>query len=345
MGIWYCTREDVKSALDFKETARNNVQVDESIEAASRSVEGYLHRKFYPLAATRYFDWPDSQYRSAYRVWLDQHEIVSVTTLSSGGTTISSSDYFLRPDDGPPFTYVEIDLASNASFGGGSTHQRDITVTGVFGYSADSVVAGATAEALDDSETGVDVTNSALIGVGDIIKVDSERMLVTEKSMITTTQTIQASLTASAAATTVAVTTGSSYFVGEIILLDAERMLIVDISGNNLTVKRAWDGSVLATHSGSTVYAPRTLTVERGALGTTAAAHLTAAAITKHQVPGLVKQLTKAEALESLLQQQGGYASTQGSGSAANASIGAGLDGLRKRTYAAYGRKARMRSV
>lgn len=346
MGYWISTREMVKSALDSKETARNNAQIDRAIEAGSRSVEGLLHRRLAPTLATRYFDWPNQQHAQFYRLYLDENDLISVTSITSGGTTISSSDYFLEPvNTGPPYARLELDLSSTAAFGGGDTHQRNIAITGLWGYSDDSEPAGATAEALDDSETGVDVTNSALIGVGSILKVDSERLIVTEKSMLTTGQTLQTQVLASVAENVLAVTTGSAYFVGETILLDSERMLIVDISGNNLVVKRAWDGTILATHTGSTIYAPRTLTVVRGALGTTAASHLTAATLTKWAPPALVRDLVVAEAINSIQQETSGYARTVGSGDNEREIGGSGLIGLRKAVCRAYGRKARIRSV
>lgn len=346
MGIWYCTREDVKSSSDFKETARNNVQVDRAIEAASRSIESFLHRKFYPTVATRYFPFPNSQYARPWRLWLDADELISVTTLTSAGVAISSNDYFLEPaNSGPPFTYIELDLDSSAAFGGASTHQRSIAIAGVFGHSADEESAGALAEALDSSETGVDVTDSAVIGVGQIIKADSERMIVTGKTMLTTGQTLQTPLTASAANVLVAVTTGSAYNTGETILLDSERMLIEDIAGNNLIVKRAYDGSVLAAHSGSTIYAPRTLIVQRGALGTTAASHNTSTSIVKHVVPGLVHELAVAESVNAVVQESAGYARASGSGDNQQELIRIGLDDIRDRAYTAYGRKVRSRAV
>lgn len=54
----YATREQVKQALDIKESARSDLQIDIAIEAASDSVDGLLHRVFYPQVMTRYFDWP-----------------------------------------------------------------------------------------------------------------------------------------------------------------------------------------------------------------------------------------------------------------------------------------------
>lgn len=355
MGVWYTTRETVKSALDIKETARSDAQVDRAIEAASRAIDGgnqvggLLKRRFYPQNDTRYFDWPNMQTARPWRLWLDQHEIISVTSITSAGTTISSADYFLRPDYGPPYTHVELDLDSTATFGGGPTHQRDIVITGVFGSSNTEVTAGALAEALDGSETGVDVTDSSLIGVGDLIRVDNERMLVTGKTMLDTGVNIDAgdSLTASNADVSITLSGSSGAPVaGEIILIDAERMLVVDVAGLVLTVRRAWDGSVLATHAANAdIYAPRTLTVTRGAVGTTAATHSTSAAIVRNQPPGLVTSLCVAEALNLLGHEGAGYAYTAGSGKSLTTDSRAALQDLRSLTRAAHGRQTRVRGV
>jgi hypothetical protein len=347
MGVWYATREDVKSALDSKLTARNDAQIDRALESASRTVEGLTHRRFYPLTATRYFDWPNEQHARPWRLWLDGDEAVSVDTLVAGGTTIAASDYYLEPaNDGPPYTRIEIDLSSSAGYASGASHQRAIAVTGVFGYNAESGAAGALAEALDSSETGVDVANSAAIGVGDVLLVDSERMIVTGRSMLDTGQNIGGNLTAAVNDVTVPVTTGSEYTTGETLLVDSERMLIVDVAGNNLTVKRAWDGTVLAAHtSGADIYAPRTLTVTRGALGTTAAAHDTATAVSRHIVPGPVRAYTVALALDLIQQETSGYARTVGSGDNEQEASGRALRALREEVYTRYGRKARTAAV
>jgi len=346
VSVWYTTREQVKAALDSVETARNNGQVDRAIAAATAAIEGRLHRRFYPWTGTRYFDWPNGQRARPWRLRLDADELISVTALSSGGVTIAPTDYFLRPYGGPPYNRVEIDLDSSAVFGGGSTHQRDVTITGVWGYRNDESPAGALAEALDASETAVDVTDSATIGVGHILRINTERMIVTGKTATDTGQNLGGNLTASVADVTVPVTTGSAYTVGEIILIDAERMLIVDIAGNNLVVKRAWDGSVLAAHTtGADVYAPRTLTVTRGALGTTTAAHDTATAIARHDPPPGIVRLATALALDDLLQQSSGYAREVGSGESQREASGRALRAVWDDAYTTYGRKARTRAV
>lgn len=348
----YCTREDVTASLDVKTTARMNAEVDRAIESASDTIDGgtsriagCLHRRFYPELRTMTFDWPDESRSRSWRLWLNQHELISVTSISSGGVALTAGQYFLRPDDGPPRTHVEIDLADDGAFEGGDTHQRAISITGWYGHSDVTASAGALAEQLDASETAVDVTNSAAVGVGDLLQVDTERMLVTEKALLDTGQNLSGQVGASTADTTIAVASGAAFSVGEVILLDAERMLIVDIAGNTLIVKRAWDGSVLAAHNGSDIYAPRTLTVVRGSVGSTAATHESAAAVRRQVYPPLVRELARAEAINTVLQGLSGYARTIGSGESERAAPGAGLKAIREQAYAAFGRKARKRAV
>jgi hypothetical protein len=344
----YATREDVRAALDFADGVRSSGRIDRALDSASRSVEGLLLRRFYPEADTRTFDWPNLSGSRPWRLWLDRDELISVTTLTVAGEAIAAADFFLRPDTGPPYTHVEIDLASSASFSAGDTHQRAIEITGVFGYTAQDDPAGALESAIaSTSTTSVDVTNSALIGVGDLIKIDTERMLVTAKAMLDTTQNLQTSLTASMANATVAVTTGAAYNLDETILIDAERMLILDIAGNNLVVQRAVDGTTLAAHTAPTadIYAPRTLTVTRGALGTTAATHDDAATITRHVVPGPVRALCIAETLNELQQESAAYAKEVGADDTGREAPGAGLVGLRESVRRTYGRRARVRAV
>lgn len=351
MGIWYATREDVMRAVDSKETARNAGQIDRALEAASRSIEALCHRRFYPEIATRSFDWPNTQYAPAWRLWLDANELVSVSAVTSGGTAISTADVLLEPAAyGPPYNRLELNLSSSAAFGGGSTHQRDITITGLYGYRDDESTVGTLAEAVDTTETGIDVdaATSAAVGVGSVLRVDSERLQVTGRTQLDTGQNLGGNLDAKASTVTVPVTDGTLYAVGEVILIGAERMLIVDIAGNTLIVKRGWDGSVLAAHTtGADVYAPRTLTVRRAALGTTAAAHSTAATVYRWDPPGPVQSLAIAEAVSTLTQEQSAYSTMFRSGESGGERTRdlRGVAALRAQVYASHGRMARLRGV
>jgi hypothetical protein len=276
--------------------------------------------------------------------------VISVSALVAGGVTIPGADYFLEPaNEGPPYNRVEVDLDSSSVFSSAGTHQRQIAVTGTFGYRDTSTVTGALAEALDSSETGVDVTDSSVIGVGSLIKVDSERMTVTGRTMADTAVDIHSSdsLTAGAADTSILCSTATAIpQPGETILIDSERMLVVDLASTTITVRRAHDGTVLATHAANAgIFAPRTLTVVRASAGTTAAAHDTAAVVTTTTYPGPIVQLTKAYALDQLQQEGSAYARTVGSGENERQASGRAIKELEKRVTDLYARRMRTAAV
>ncbi|MET8766323.1 hypothetical protein [Streptomyces sp. NPDC004658] len=349
----YATREDVQRALDTKPTARNASQIDRALQSASRDVEHLCHRRFYPEQGIRYFDWPDSQYRPSWRLWLDDSELISLTSITSGGVTIPLDDVLLEPNrSGPPYTRVEINIGTSAAWGGGSTHQRDITITGLWGYRNDETTVGALAAAVSSATATtvtVDGPTAAAVGVGSVLRVDAERILVTGRTMADTGQNLGGTgLTAQQNNVAITVADGSGFAVDEVLLIESERMLIVDIAGNTLTVKRGWDGSVLAAHAaGVDIYASRTLTVTRGALGTTAATHTNGSSVVRWDAPGLVRDLVIAEAIGRLTSETSGYtrALRAGEGSGERNRDNGALSALRQAVYDAVGRKARMRSV
>jgi hypothetical protein len=310
-----------------------------------------MHRTFAPVVATRSFDWPNFQYAYPWRLWLDQWELADIpTAVTSGGVTIPLAACNFEPvNSGPPYQSLELRRDLPYSYGVGSTPQRDITITGLWGYSNTESTAGATAEALDATETGIDVDGptAAAVGVGSILRIDSERIIVTDRRQLDTGQTLGGTgLTNLNNDVTVPVASGTAFGIGETILIDAEKMLIEDIAGNNLIVRRAWDGSTIAAHTlGATIYAPRTLVVTRGALGTTAGSHSNTATIYRWTPPGPIRQLCVAEALTDLLQGRSGYARTAGTGDNEREVRGVGLADLRDAAFTQCGRKARQRSV
>lgn len=355
--VCYVTRESVKRALDVKSTARADWQIDEAIQSATDSVEGFLHRTFYPVIDTRYWDWPNFQSAYPWRIWFDANELADVTVnvpvVTTGGNIIPNSDIFWgHPQYSPPYGYMELSRATSATFGQGDTPQRDVAITGTYGFNIQTAAAGNLASALPDTTSTYILVNSqctVVSGVGDNILIDSERFIVTDKMMTDTGQVQQGSglTTANTNDVTLQVTTGSDYSVNEVLLLDSESVLVTNISGNYLTVKRAWDGSVIAAHSGAEIYGLRTLVVERGALGTTAATHLDSEAVYVHVVPRLVAQLARAEAIEQLLGEQSGYAKqpSPGGSKGTTTTIGIGIDSIRDRAYTAFARQARQRVV
>lgn len=356
-GAWvmYTTREAVKRALMIAETARNSAEIDRSILSASRLVEGLTHRTFYPLYDTKQFDWPNIQGALPWRLWLDNMDIISVTVVSStGGGVIPASAIFLEPNGtGPPYSRIEINLSSGSAFGGGSTYQQSILVTGLWGYSNDETTVGLLTGAVDASQSTVDVTAgaSSLLGVGSIIHVDDERMIVTGRSQLDTTTTLTAPVSNAVNVTGIPVSDGTLFTVDEILLVDAEKMLITDIAGNSLLVQRAFDGTTIAAHSANAaVYAPRRLAVQRGALGTTAASHTAGSVVDRWDPPSAIQEYVTAFAISDLMEEQTGWfrtmsASSSAGGAARRPATMVALQDLVTRVDRQYTRKARQRAV
>lgn len=317
----YATVEQLQAATDFKTTAYETDRLRRHLRAASRKIEDRLLRHFYPLTEARTyispsFHVPKTATSSGFFL---NSDLLSLTSVVADGDTLTLADVELWPKPwGPPYSWI------------GATGS-EIVVTGVWGYTEDTEPAGALAEELDASETDVDVTDSSAMGIGDLLLVGSERMIVEARTHIDTTQNLGVDLAANVADNSVNVGSGSAFTVGEEILIGSERMLIVDISGNLATVKREWNGSTLAAHtSPADIYAPRRLTVEREAVGTTAAGHSNGASISRHVPPDQITELCLAEALVEYAQQTSGYGRTVGSGDNQREARGVGLADARK---------------
>ena len=369
-----CSREDVKRALDQEGiTATSNDRIDRALQTVADTVEGQMHRVFYPLDTSRYFDWPNAQYAAPWKLWFGQWDLVAATSVQSpAGTSLLLYQLFLEPVNrkpGFPFEWLESDRSTNAAWGIGPTPQHSILIAGTWGFSADTDSAGTLASSAGSSDATITVSDSSLSGVGDLLVLEpgtasapypsypgtagavgaptGERVLITGRSTATTglTQSGAGCSSASSEDNTLATTGSGSLNAGEVIVLDAERMLIQEIIGANAIVKRAWDGTYLAAHSSATVYADRTLNVLRGQLGTTAASHSSSAAVGRHRVPSLIRDLSIAECLNQVLQEGSGYARTVGQGETAMPAPGIGLAEKWDEARTTYGRKARMATI
>lgn len=330
---WYASREAIASAFDAKTTAYLSDTIDRLAEQASRTIERETHRIFYPSIETKVYGRSGRALPlNDSTLWLED-DLLSLTSISVDGTTVT--DAAVQPAlYGAP--YNRVDFIDASSIGG-----EVATIVGVWGFSQDLAPAGALSGAISStSATTCTVSNSALVGVGDQLLIDSERVVVTGKASSDTTANTAGALTASAAETTVPVNTGSLVKIGETITIDSERMRVLDIASNNLLVRRAVDGSVLATHANpSDVYAPRLLTISRANAGTTAATHSDAATVQRNVPPPLVTELAIAIAQATLGQEQAGWNLTIGEGEGQRESTGKQLGSLRREVDALYRRK------
>jgi len=371
----YCSREDVKRALDLELTGPDDARVDRAITSVSETIEGHMHRFYYPLDATQYLDWPNWQYAYPWTFWFDQpggHDLWVMTQMQSpSGTTIPLWQIFLEPVNrkpGWPFTRMELDRSTTAAWGAGPTPQHSIWVTGTWGW-YNPQPAGTITAGIGTTDATIAVSDGSQAGAGDLLILEAgtgslpspslagtasalapltgERVLVTGKSASATglTQSGSGCSTVSAADNQLSTTGSGSLNSGEVLLLDAEQMLVMGVVSGVATVKRAWNGTVLAAHSGATVNAYRTLSVLRGQLGTAAASHAQNAAVSKHYPPALIRDLAIAESLNRVLQETAGYARTVGGADAAMPAPGAGLADLWDEAETVFGRKGRVRAI
>lgn len=347
-GFVYANREDVKNALDVLETSRADSQIDRNLRTATDSIEGLLHRTFYPEIDTRYFDWPNRQYTRPWKLWLDEMELISVSSLVSGGTALTEgTDFFLRNEAGDskaPFNHIEINLGSNSAFSAGDSFQRSLVVTGLWAGCVEDLSDAGTLDGAITTDTTLSLSDGSLVGIGDLIKIESERIVITKRHFVDSTLNISSDVSQNV--DTIPTSDGTAFNKGELILIGSEKMLITDIAGNNLLVKRAWDGSTLAAHtSADDIYVSRQFTAVRATLGTTIANHADTTAVNKFNVPPLINDLAIGETLVNLLQQRTGMARTIASGDAVKEVRGVGLADLRRQAMETYGRRARLMTV
>lgn len=354
MGAVYTTRERVMRAADIRASAYRNEEIDLAIESASRAIDKLCRRGdetrpgFAPWTGTLSFDWPSSAHGntgSSFRLFLSPHSLLTLTSASSGGTSITSNAYGSPVESGAPYPALSVDRNSSSALSpGNGAGQRSASITGVWcGCLADergrtTWTLGASAS----SSTGT-LTVNAPFGVGQILRIGDERLIVNDRAWAASGQT--GTLAASQSAETLAVSDGSVFFPGEELILDSERVWIRDVVGNNLIVRRAISGSTLAAHTGAAIQWSRTAYCERGALGTAAAAHSSGDRVYFHKVPPLIEQLATAYALQQRAQESASYARTAGSGDSERQVNESGVRSLEQRVAAAYGIQLKHRAV
>lgn len=335
--VSYCTREMVQHALGQSDTVRNNRNIDRAILSAADDIHGLVHHRFHPWTRTVYPD--PRRYVNGNVLWLDHidYEMCSITSITvDGAPLVAGTDFYLEPELGPPFTSVRLYRASRAAW---PADERSITITGEQGASSAAVSAGTLAGAINASVTSMLVPDSSLIGVGDLVTIGTERVIVTGTTLASTTATVSGSVASQTGERAITVSDGTLIQEGELIAIDSERMSVETIAGNVLTVKRAENGSLLQAHSnGATVYAPRSCTIARGQTGTTAASHSQGDTLLVNDPPPLVREAALALAEVHLEQGKSGWNRTVGTGDAEREATGGSLKRIIEDLKAEYGR-------
>lgn len=345
-----CNRYEVQRSVDFHPGVDVNDAIDRALISATEDIEGGLGRTFFPSDDTRYWDWPSQgnsgggQTADPWRLWLDENDLVCMTALVAGGVSITLDKLFLRPWDNPRkyrpyYTNIEIDRSTSASFGNQQqTPQQSIGITGTWGYGADADPAGTLAANVLTTDTTITGTDGSKAGPGDLIILGYGRgtapfpgsdphagaikPYLGERCLITDVSAVATGLTQSGSGVTsdqdndqqLQWTGTGALNPGEVITLDSESMFVEQVIGSVATVRRAFNGTTLASHSGAVIYAWRQWSVLRAQLGTTAASYSSGAAVVRHRVPQLVRDLAIGVSEDQVMQEGAGYARVAGTG-------------------------------
>ncbi|MET0916716.1 MAG: hypothetical protein ABWY81_11020 [Jiangellaceae bacterium] len=344
MFVPYCTRERVAAAADIAAPAWMDGEIDLAIEQGSRAVDKLCRRgddtrpAFAPWTGTIEQDWPAEDNTSTYRYWLGPHSILTIDSVITGGEDATSAALGYPAQYGAPYDALDLDQAGSDVFTtADGIGQRSLAITGTWcatPIDERSAVAWTLSGSINSSAPTADLL--APLGVGSLIRIGSERIVVTDRTWTATADT--ATLAANMNDMTLAVASGAAYLRGDVLLVGAERVKVRDIAGNTLVVQRAADGSALAAHTTTGVYVQRTCGVARGALGTTAAAHTAGDPIYVYRFPAVVEKLAVAYALDQLAQETANYARTVGSGDGERNATLTGLKAAEERVLSAYGR-------
>lgn len=301
----YCTVDEILTDLDLP--GGDVAALLRHIKSASQTIRQEIGI-FIPLTAARRFDGIGAD-------MLMVPPLLAVTTIVDDTDTYAATDYLLNPRnkhwENGPYSWITHDPDGDYTVW---TSEKDIVViTGRWGLWEKSAASGAVVGTggQTSAATTLLVDDGSKVSPGMVVLIGSEQELVSGYSTPTAATTIAEDLDTSEEIVTVA--SGALVKAGEIIRVNFEQMKILDIQSNDLYVRRGWNNTAKATHtSTASVEAYRTFTVERGANGTTAAAHDAATVIYRYTVPEDVGFLCREIATLMLKKAQGGFAGKTG---------------------------------
>lgn len=200
----YCRLSHVKADITgLSGITTIDAELARGIEEESRIIDAYVRRFFYSRLATRYFERRPNTCRERLRLVGETGQAVDVISISAltidddedydydSYTLTENTHYWLTdrwsPNEGP---YAALELIpGNTTLSTWPMQRRGIKVVCLEGFSQDTEAGGTTAEALDASETGVDMTAGHGTEIGDTLIIDSEQMDVNAVSTDTLTVT------------------------------------------------------------------------------------------------------------------------------------------------------------
>ena len=310
----YCTVEDLIGDMEAPggEVAR--------LYQAIRDTSDYLQKEigwFIPVLETL-------KMRGSGNTLLRVPPITSVSSIVNDDDTLSASDYFLRGlETSRPFwangPYIQIEVDPDSSLISAWCDSEPDSVQIIANHGMYERSAALTATVADTtqqsaSQATLKVSDGSQVSPGMVLKLGDEQELVTGYSDPSAAVTTLNGAVA-AADEEITVTNSALVNVGEIIRADFEQMKVRDrnTTTHKLAVWRGWNRTNRVAHlTAVAVDVYRTVNVERGVNGTTAATHANGLAISRYFAPDDIQFLTREVATLMLNKAKGGYAGRSG---------------------------------
>lgn len=219
--LTYATQNDF---LDMKDAGRSGViviqdesrdKIDAYLRRATRYIDRYTRRQFFPWVETRNYPVPYSANDLSIRRYPSAHlkldaDLLEVLNINNGVIDLESDDYFTLEHNIYPKTIVAVKFPNywGGLFGGTSPFKRydeaTAAITAIWGYAdygypqdwwIDTTQSVADSGGIDDSQTTIDVANGSATDdfgatafvAGRLIRIDNELMEVSSISSNTLT--------------------------------------------------------------------------------------------------------------------------------------------------------------
>jgi len=190
----YTTHAKVREYMGLEESDTTDDNLFRTLMwRASKAIDSFTRRKFYPRVETRYYTLDDSKL-----VRLDD-DLLSLTTLKdyNGASTVGAGVLFTAAGSNwnrTPSDRIIIDSSSGSTLNYSGTPEKAVEVTGVWGYHEDWDNAfldtgTSLAASVTDSSTTLEVAGAGSTGsdinyewpriaIGDLVRLDSEYLQV-----------------------------------------------------------------------------------------------------------------------------------------------------------------------
>lgn len=180
----YTTLNRLRAIDEIESTADDSLLIA-FIQQASMWLTTTANREFLPFVDTRYYD---ALSRNAYghTLYLDDSDLLEVSSLAVAGTTIPASQYVLHPNNSWPKDSIVLVTSSTYNLSDYQTNrQQSIVVTGTFGFHNNWPAAWATTgqTVLDDplpaGQTTITVADVSAFEVRQYLRIEDEYLQVT----------------------------------------------------------------------------------------------------------------------------------------------------------------------